>query len=328
MARSANRPPGRDETRRALQSARRQAALAMAGGERAQACVDPGLRVVLERLRRGRSAGAMRLLAWLQGRGAGFGLEAGLMHRSGQAPSAVAAPDRSEPGRVVVRALRPVAENLLIFTTSRPPGFDFAPGQAVKLGLGGVRRSYSIVSAPHEPFLEFFVELVPGGAMSARLAALRPGESLELPARPKGSFVLDPAASRHWMIATVTGVNPFVSMLRAHFHGGGGGRVFHLLHGASYQDEFGYRDELQALAAAHPETLSYRPTVSRPDEPRNAGWTGAAGRVDALLEAYLREAGLTPADTAVYACGNPGMVEAAATRLGALGFRVRSEPYD
>ncbi len=331
MTRASNLPPRQAEMRLALGSARRQTALAMVGGERREACVDPALRALLGRIQGGRTAGAARLLAWLRSRGADLGPEAGGRNRASWKPAPILlSTDLADPGegRAEVRELRQVTDNLLIFKTSRPPDFDFTPGQAVKLGLGGVRRSYSIVSAPHEPFLEFFVELVPGGAMSARLAALRPGDVVELPPRPKGSFVLDMAVSRYLMIATVTGVNPFVSMLREQFHRGDGGRVFHLLQGASFQDEFGYRDELQALAATHADTLIYRPTVSRPGEPRNAGWTGATGRVDELVGAYLPEAGLEPGTTTVYACGNPGMVDSVTARLGTLGFRVRSEPYD
>jgi ferredoxin-NADP reductase len=53
------------------------------------------------------------------------------------------------------------------------------------------------------------------------------------------------------MVATVTGIAPFVSMLRFTLHHGDRRFRFRVLQGASYQDEFAYRAELQAAAADH-----------------------------------------------------------------------------
>ena len=79
-----------------------------------------------------------------------------------------------------------------------------------------------------------------------------------------------------------------------------------MLHGASYADELAYHDELAELAREHPR-VTYRPTVSRPAESRNAGWTGDVGRVDALARVVAD--GIRPDGTHVYACGNSAMVE-------------------
>lgn len=210
--------------------------------------------------------------------------------------------------------------DLLRLRIARPAGFRYAAGQHVKLALGGVRRSYSLVSAPHETELELFIELYPGGAMSERLRTLPEGAVLELSAA-KGGLALS-AAPRHLMVATVTGVAPFVSLLRDAFHYGRGGE-FHLLHGASYYDELGYAAELAGLAESG--RLRYLPAVSRPSEQRNAGWQGATGRVADLVGSYLRQ--MNPADTTLYACGHAGMVAAVADLGRAAGYRVRLEPY-
>src|SRR5690606_20366078 len=147
------------------------------------------------------------------------------------------------------------------------------PGQSVKVGLGGIRRSYSLVSAPHEPVLEFFIELVAGGQMSDRLRQLKPGDRLSLGA-PKGGLRVDPAFQHHLMIATVTGINPFIAILRDYLRQGQRGQRFIALHGASYRGEFGYWHELEAIAARRPGIVCYIPTVSRPDDPANACWSG------------------------------------------------------
>lgn len=237
-----------------------------------------------------------------------------------------AAPQTGEAPGTVVDLQRPT-DDLMRFTIVRPKGFTFRPGDSVRLDMAGVRRRYTIVSAPHEPHLEFFVELVPGGRMSGHLATLRPGARITVAGPAKGGLALDPKARRHLMLATVTGVNPFVSILRDAVHGGRTSTPCVLVHGASHHDEFGYRAELEALAAARPDLLTYRPTVSRPDDPRNRGWRGATGRVDAHIDDLRARLALSPADTAVYACGNPAMIDGVRGRLGDLGYRVHSESY-
>jgi ferredoxin-NADP reductase len=65
------------------------------------------------------------------------------------------------------------------------------------------------------------------------------------------------------MVATVTGIAPFVSMLRWSLHQGDRRFRFRVLQGASYQDEFAYRGELEAAAREQPRLLTYVPSVSR-----------------------------------------------------------------
>ena len=95
----------------------------------------------------------------------------------------------------------------------------------------------------------------------------------------------------------------------------------------SFQEELVYSDELRQMAAAHPESVWFTPTVSRPHDPRNAGWTGRTGRVNALVEDYLRERGIGRDGTLVYACGHPGMIEDVKARMGHAGYRFREERF-
>lgn len=227
-------------------------------------------------------------------------------------------PKRGATGAVRIRERRLLTDSLLVLKLDRPAGFDFVPGQHLKLDVGGARRKYTICSAPHEPWLELFVERRPGGAFTPRLFALPVGASVGVhPAR--GSFALSTRHRTHVMVATVTGVAPFVSMIRDARHRGDDA-AFHVLHGASHRDELGYAEELSRAA-------TYVPTVSRPEAPRNAGWTGATGRVHERLAAYLEEQGLGPDRAMIYACGHPGMVEAARAEAGRLGYPVRGEDY-
>ncbi len=243
---------------------------------------------------------------------------AALLRASAHAPR----PPRA-PATTTVVARRQLTPTLLVLRLARPAGFTFSPGQYVKLALDGVRRDFTLCSAPHQDHLELFVELQPQGRLTPRLFALRPGDPVGLAPKAGGAFALAPDARHHVMVATVTGVAPFVSMLRDAAHRGATAR-FHVLHGASYADELGYGD---ALAALGPR-VTYLPSVSRPAEPRNAGFTGATGRVATLLEPYLDQHALTPADTVVYACGHPEMVADVRQRMRRRGFPVRVEIFD
>ena len=80
--------------------------------------------------------------------------------------------------------------------------------------------------------------------------------------------------------------------------------------------------------AAYPVT--YIPTISRPDDPRNAGWTGRTGGAEAWSATCAADLRLRPDQTVVYICGNPDMilnVEAIADGRGFPEFHVKKELY-
>ena len=210
-----------------------------------------------------------------------------------------------------------------------PQGFDFnfKPGQYCTLGLDGIERAYSIASAPHEPLLEIFVELVPDGELTPRMWRMKVGDTMSIRPRAKGIFLMDPLATQHLMLGTVTGVAPFVSMVRDHLHHGRAGHHFCILEGASYLDEFVYDCELSGLAAAHPDVVTFVPSVSRPAEPRNAAWQGETGRLNNIVAKYLEQFPLNRDDTMIYGCGHPGMIEASREIVTAQGWRWDEERF-
>jgi ferredoxin-NADP reductase len=227
------------------------------------------------------------------------------------------------PGQIL--EIVDVGPSVRIFKVGRPAGLTFTGGQYLKAGIDAVRTaSFSLASAPYETHLELCVELIPGGRLTPQLFALRPGSSLTLGNQVKGSFTLDTAGHTHLMVATVTGIAPLRSMLRQALHDGTNDR-FVILHGASYADELPYHGELVALAATD-RRVAYVPTVSRPAEARNAGWTGQTGRVDPLASNVAVT--LDRSDLRAYACGNPGMVSTVTSDLRALGIPVSSETFD
>lgn len=193
--------------------------------------------------------------------------------------------------------------------------FKFAPGQYATLGVQGPEkrseRPYSIVSSPYESEIEFFFELVPQGELTPQLYKLQMGDELLMRKASKGRFTLDPKRSNHLMVCTVTGIAPFVSWVRSMLKDWKEGKFkgehnLFLLNGASRSWEFGYHDELQAIASQVP-WLKYVPTISRPWEDEK--WTGETGRADDLLRKYADLWGLTGENSIAYLCGHPEMIE-------------------
>jgi ferredoxin/flavodoxin---NADP+ reductase len=204
----------------------------------------------------------------------------------------------------------------------------FTPGQYATLGVEQdgkrIERPYSIVSAPFENEIEFFIELVPEGALTPKLFTLHPGDELSMRKLLKGRFTLDTESGRknHLLVSTVTGIAPFVSFVRTFARDWREGRFenghrLYLLDGASHPWEFGYKQELIRYAAELP-WFTYLPTVSRPwDHP---DWPGEIGRADDVLRKYADCWGLDATNTTAYLCGHPDMIANSKAILKRCGF--------
>jgi ferredoxin/flavodoxin---NADP+ reductase len=212
-----------------------------------------------------------------------------------------------------------LSEDLWVIKVDPGGAFTFKAGQYATLGVESegkrIERAYSIVSSPYEEALEFFLELVPQGELTPKLHKLLTGDTLLCRKIAKGRFTLDLRSGRthHLLLATVTGVAPFVSYVRTLYKDWKAGdspmpgnHKLYCIHGGSRSREFGYRDELEQIAREVP-WLEYVATISRPWE--DASWTGETGRVEDLVRKYVSEWGLKPAETTGYLCGHPNMIE-------------------
>ena len=237
---------------------------------------------------------------------------------------------KPELPQTIVLKRRELTEDHWLMWLEKPEGYNYKPGQYCTIGLEGIERAYSIVSAPHEESLELFIELVPydeGGHLTPLLYDLKPHDKVTIRPRAKGIFVFRPEYKNHLLVATVTGVVPYLSYLRDYIHRGETGHHFYVLEGASYWDEFGYDDELLNIAEEHPELLTFVPTVSRPDDDKNSDWEGEKGRVNGIVEKYVEEFQLKAEDTLIYACGHPGMIEDVKERLIPKDWNLTEERF-
>lgn len=216
----------------------------------------------------------------------------------------------------IVTSRRDVSSDLWIVRIRPEEQVSFQPGQYVTVGLPGetrlLERPYSVASSPRDPELEFFLELVPGGHLSPHLYDVPAGGQVYVRREAKGRFLFDHTSGhlRHFLVATVTGAAPFLSMLREFAERHEEGRPvpyqIALLHAASISRELGYCDELSGYSRRYP-WFTYVPTVSRPWADK--GWGGELGRAEDVLRRYLDTLGFHNSATTVYACGNPNMIE-------------------
>jgi ferredoxin-NADP reductase len=211
----------------------------------------------------------------------------------------------------------------------------FLAGQYMTIGVmvDGriVQRPYSVASAPStaNDGYEMYVRLVEGGTFTPLLWELPVGHRMRI-IGPKGKFMLEPDDDRvHVFISSGTGNAPFIAMMRELLAEGRPRRAV-MLNGCSYVRDLGYRDILEGWERSGEYPVTFIPTVSRPDDPRNADWTGRTGRVESILGPVLDELGLTPANAVAYLCGNPDMILTAEATLLDRGFEeaaVKKELY-
>ena len=99
---------------------------------------------------------------------------------------------RAQPEMATARIVerRDLTEDLWIIKLEPSIPYSFKPGQYCTIGAEGIERPYSIVSAPEEPLLELFLELVPppDGQLTPVLYGLDVGAELSLRPKPKASL--------------------------------------------------------------------------------------------------------------------------------------------
>ncbi|HCA5052414.1 TPA: ferredoxin--NADP reductase [Acinetobacter baumannii] len=206
---------------------------------------------------------------------------------------------------------------LFSFTMTRPSHFKFTAGQFARIGLKVgdelVVRAYSVVSSPFDETLEFFSIVVPDGAFTSNLQHLKVGDELYLEKIPYGYLTLaryqQPLPHDLWLLATGTGLAPFLSMLQD-FETWSNYQKINLVYSVRTAAELAYVDHIQEIAETFGEGhlgFKFIPIITRdPSAPLHE-------RLPVLIENGELEkvAGLelSPASSHVMLCGNPQMVD-------------------
>lgn len=246
--------------------------------------------------------------------------------------------------------------NLFSFTVSRPVSFKFTAGQFVRLGVNpsqlnyykqlskvadaeededlnetldeDIFRAYSIVSSPFDEVLEFFSIVIPDGAFTSQLQHLEVGDELLLNTMPFGFLTLaryqKPLPKDLWLLATGTGLAPFLSMLQDLKTWEDYEHIV-LAYSARSTEELAYIKKIESLQedfgslVDNPANLIFIPIVTR--EPVEGALTERLPKL--LLDGTLQaRAGidLDVDSTHVMLCGNPDMVEDTKETLKSLGL--------
>jgi len=221
--------------------------------------------------------------------------------------------------RQTLTEVRSWSPSLFSLRCTRDAGFRFRAGQFVRLGVRKasgciVWRAYSVVSAPHDDYLEFFSIVVPGGEFTSELSRLRASDELLVEKQATGYLTLDrfPDGRDLWLIGTGTGLAPFLSILQDLEAWERFERIV-LVYSARERGELAYQELIAELPQREwlegvAEKFRYLPVVTRESVP------GALGeRVTALIENGELElaAGLAlePEHSRIMLCGNPQMIE-------------------
>ena len=223
-------------------------------------------------------------------------------------------------------------DRLFSFTTTRDTSLRFSNGHFTMIGLRKedgkpLLRAYSIASANYEEHLEFLSIKVPDGPLTSRLQHIQVGDTIIVGRKPTGTLLIDYLlpAKRLYLLATGTGLAPFMSIIRDPDTYERFEQVV-LIHGTRQVSELAYHDYITQALPQHEflgemvaGKLLYYPTVTR--EPFRH-----QGRLTTLLEegkiaADLGIPRLDPAEDRVMICGSPEMLRDLKAMMEARGFK-------
>jgi ferredoxin--NADP+ reductase len=205
------------------------------------------------------------------------------------------------------------------------PFSPFEAGQFVRIGVADndevLARPYSLVNTPEEPYLEVYLNIVEEGPLSPRLFDLQAGDEVLVSDNPSGFLTLSeiPACKHLWMIATGTGIGPFLAILKSEPIWQRFEKII-LCYSVSMAIELSYQDVIQQLLARHGEQFIYVPIVTRE---AHAGELGT--RVTTLMQNGTLEKhtglGINDTDSHVMMCGSSEMITDVSEELVARGMK-------
>ena len=258
--------------------------------------------------------------------------------------------------RVKVIEVTRWAPTLLSFKVTRPDGFKFTAGQFVRLGIHGkdlqyfaqnyetklitsetqdkpidldgyVFRAYSVASSPYDEFIEFFSVVIPEGEFTSKVNHIQVGDSLLLNTTPFGYLTLAryqlPLPNDLWLLATGTGLAPFLSILKTIEVWQQYQRII-LVYSARTSQELAYQAEIGSIKSIYGDNgaaFVFLPIVTR-----EADYAGEKARIPNLIVSgkltQLVGQKLDKERSHVMLCGNPQMVEDTKEALKSIGLTM------
>ena len=201
----------------------------------------------------------------------------------------------------------------------------FEAGQFVKIAMeiNGevIGRPYSLVNLPNSRPLEFYYVEITDGPLTPHLARLSSGDKILVAPRAHGFMIIDevPQSKHLWMMATGTGVAPFLSILKTDKPWQRYERVV-LVYAARTLSELCYQESISRILANHSGQFSFIPFLSREESDLTLNGRIPQAIIDGRLEA---RAGITISteNSQIMLCGNPHMVNDTTNTLIVRGLK-------
>lgn len=209
---------------------------------------------------------------------------------------------------------------------------EFKAGQFIRVGLevdGDIlARPYSLVNAPGEEFLEIYFNIVREGPLTPRLVELEQGDLIKIAPSANGFLVIDevPECQQLWMMATGTGIGPFISILKTTQPWQRFEKIT-LVYSVRLENELAYLDMIREFEKNYPQQFRFIPVITREI---------VVGAINARITSALQSGELEEkaeleiaADRShVMMCGNSDMIRTVFTELEQRGMKkhLRREP--
>ena len=201
----------------------------------------------------------------------------------------------------------------------------FTPGQFVRIGLQDgndvLARPYSLVNTPEEQYLEVYFNIVEEGPLSPRLFALQAGDEIQVADNPSGFLTAGevPECRHLWMIATGTGIGPFLSIIKSDTAWQRFEKVI-LCYSVSFAKELAYQDTINQVVESHGDQFIYVPIVTREEHPGALQNRITTSIHDGCLQ---QKTGLSinAEDSHVMMCGSSEMITDVSELLTTIGMK-------
>jgi len=204
-------------------------------------------------------------------------------------------------------------DTLFRIRTERPQSFRFSAGEFTMIGMPdtNITRAYSFTSGPGDDYIEFFSIKVPQGPLTSLLQHVSVGDSIQVSERTTGTLTLAniELGGDLWLLATGTGIAPFVSILRD------------MCTYDSFENinvVWSVRDEKEL--DAYKDFISEMPVRFIPVVTQSKSWRGIDTRITNLLDWRGILTNRDPLTNKVMICGSMDFNTDVKTRLTAWGW--------
>ena len=200
-------------------------------------------------------------------------------------------------GKLKVTDVEHYTDSLFKFRLTKPDDYEFKAGQFTMIGLDDTpKRAYSITTGPLDNELEFYSIKVKDGALTSKLKNIQVGDFVNVSDKPTGNLMVEnlDEGTDLWLLATGTGIAPFISMLSdpytyERF------KTIHVLWSVREKEEIlAFDSFLQGV-----NEVEYTPIVTRDES-----WYGEKDRITTLIKDGKILKDVTPQTDKVMLCGN------------------------